>query len=398
MNVRPFMPMSQVRQNPTDSATKAMQLLQARNDQLVSILEMGESGVFYAEPDGVVSHINHALQRMFVIDDSWRGALTLEVFENHLCAMLDASEPLRKPITSMLAQLALSRAHLSKRFVQVIKLVKPRPAVIQIGASSTLDGGSVFYFRDVTVEFEVDRMKSEFLSTAAHELRTPLASIYGFAELMVTRVMPPEKQRELLQTVHRQAQLLINLVNELLDLSRIEARQGKDFHRQHCSVESIVRETVKGLLVKGDKRQVDLDLSFGKERILVDPEKTMQALLNVLSNAFKYSPLGGSIEVGTLLGTGERSGEVGIRVTDHGLGMSPEHQLRVFDRFFRAEPSGAIPGTGLGMSLVKEITELQEGQVQIQSELGRGTAVTLWFPVVSDFLLSRPLPGMDERL
>jgi signal transduction histidine kinase len=202
----------------------------------------------------------------------------------------------------------------------------------------------------------------------------------------------------LLQTVHRQAQLLINLVNELLDLSRIEARQGKDFHRQHCSVESIVRETVKGLLVKGDKRQVDLDLSFGKERILVDPEKTMQALLNVLSNAFKYSPLGGSIEVGTLLGTGERSCEVGIRVTDHGLGMSPEHQLRVFDRFFRAEPSGAIPGTGLGMSLVKEITELQEGQVQIQSELGRGTAVTLWFPVVSDFLLSRPLPGMDERL
>jgi signal transduction histidine kinase len=84
--------------------------------------------------------------------------------------------------------------------------------------------------------------------------------------------------------------------------------------------------------------------------------------------------------------------EVGIRVKDHGLGMTPEHVARIFNRFFRADPSGKIPGTGLGMSLVKEIVELQDGQVEIESQLGLGTSIILWFPTASEFLLSQPFP------
>jgi signal transduction histidine kinase len=373
----------------------SLQLLQTHNQQLTAILEMGESGVAYAAPDGVVSHVNQALRRMFGIDDTWRDKLTLASFESHLRALLDPAEPLRKPITAMLQQLSKGEVEFTQRLSQVITLVKPRRAVIQVSACVTALGGVVFYFRDVTVEFEVDRMKSEFLSTAAHELRTPLASIFGFTELMIARVMSPEKQRELLQTIHRQAQVLINLINELLDLSRIEARQGKNFHRQHCRVESIVKNTIKGLLIQGDKRQVVVNMAHGRERIMVDPDKTMQALLNVLSNAFKYSPQGGAIELETLLRDPQGANEVGIRVTDRGLGMSREHLSRIFQRFFRADPSGNIPGTGLGMSLVKEITELQDGHVQVESELGRGTSVTLWFPISSDFMLSRPFPLAD---
>lgn len=129
---------------------------------------------------------------------------------------------------------------------------------------------------------------------------------------------------------------------------------------------------------------------------MVDMEKTMQALLNVLSNAFKYSPNGGAIGLKTVMREEEGEREVGICVSDSGLGMSPEHLSRIFERFFRADPSGDIPGTGLGMSLVKEIVELQDGRVQVESVLGRGTAVTLWFPLASDFLLSQPSPFMDE--
>jgi signal transduction histidine kinase len=256
----------------------------------------------------------------------------------------------------------------------------------------TLERDLIFYFRDITAEFDVDRMKSEFLSTAAHELRTPLASIFGFAEIMVARVLKPEIQRELLQTIHRQSKVLINLINELLDLSRIESRQGKDFHRQHCRVEGVVQQAIQGLLVPGDKRQVTLNLPHGRERIMVDSEKTSQALLNLLSNAFKYSPQGGDILLETVLRDHDGDRQVGIRVVDHGLGMSPQDLARVFERFFRADSTGSIPGTGLGMSLVKEITELQDGQVQVESTLGEGTSVTLWFPLASDFLLSRPFP------
>jgi signal transduction histidine kinase len=128
----------------------------------------------------------------------------------------------------------------------------------------------------------------------------------------------------------------------------------------------------------------------------VDPDKTIQALLNVLVNAFKYSPLGGPIVLETLVRDDDGEQEAGFRVTDQGIGMSPEHVARVFERFFRADPSGKIPGTGLGMSLVKEITELQDGQVQVQSKLGQGTSVTLWFPIAPDFLLSRPFIPKED--
>ena len=113
----------------------------------------------------------------------------------------------------------------------------------------------------------------------------------------------------------------------------------------------------------------------------LDAGKTLRALTNVLSNAFKYSPGGGAIAVDSLDGTLHGAAAVGLRVTDHGIGMTPDQQARVFERFYRADPSGNISGTGLGMSLVKEIIELHGGRVDVSSEAGIGTAVTLWWPL-----------------
>ncbi|HBH40232.1 MAG TPA: histidine kinase, partial [Curvibacter sp.] len=284
-----------------------------------------------------------------------------------------------------------------RRHSCTIRLVSPRHVTLRMSLVLTAGRDLLLYLRDITSEAEVNRMKSEFLSTAAHELRTPLASIFGFAELMLARKMSESQQREVLGTIHRQSQLLINLINELLDLSRIEARQGKDFHRQLCRVGTIVDSTIRGLLIKNDRRQVKLHLPHGAECIMVDPEKTQQALLNVLSNAFKYSPDGGDIALSTVLREGDGDRQVGIRVTDQGMGMTGEQLARVFERFWRADPSGSIPGTGLGMSLVKEIVELQEGRVQIESMPHQGTTVTLWFPLTTDFVLSRPsdMSGQD---
>jgi len=378
-------------------STDAGELQQAiSHEQLSNIADLNESGVVYATADGIVRYINRSLKRMFLIEDSWTHQLTLGSLETQLCSMIDPQEAVRLPITAMLDQLALGDVGLTQRLVSAVKFVLPKRTVIQISGSVTGSGELVFYFRDITLEFEVDRLKSEFLATAAHELRTPLASIFGFSELLIARIMSPEKQKELLQIIHLQSKRLVNLVNELLDLSRMEARQGKDFHRQQCSVENVVRNAIRGLLVKGDRRQVTTRLLHGKLRIMVDPDKTIQALMNVLVNAFKYSPQGGSIVLETVVRDQDGEREVGMRVIDQGMGMSPEHVARVFDRFFRADPSGKIPGTGLGMSLVKEITELQDGQVEVNSTLGQGTSVTLWFPLAADFLLSRPfMPNGD---
>ena len=365
--------------------------------QLRTIIEMGDAGVLYADAAGTVLHANHRLCELVGIDDTWLDGLTLDAFERHLGQMLAADDPRRQPVSDLLDDLLAADGPAGGSQTTVIRLVSPRHVALRMSLTLTPARELLLFFRDVTRETEVDRMKSEFLSTAAHELRTPLASIFGFTELLLARQMPPVQQREILATVHRQADLLIKLINELLDLSRIEARQGKDFHRTLCSLNAIVRQTLRGLLVKDDSRQVRLQLTHGAESVMVDPDKTQQALLNVLSNAYKYSPGGGDIVLETVLKTQGGESFVGLRVTDQGIGMTTEQLARVFERFWRADPSGSIPGTGLGMSLVKEITELQDGHVQVESMPARGTAVTLWFPRTADFVLTRP-SGLQELL
>jgi len=354
--------------------------------QLVAILDMSEMGVLLTDVTGVVLHLNLPLCQMLCFDEVKTPGQDVASLDRHVSTLLDPQDKSASLLLTMANTLRADQESLSPR--QVLHLVVPRRATVQITGRKTPKGDLVFYFRDITVEADVDRMKSEFLSTAAHELRTPLASIFGFTELLIARVMAPERQRELLETIHRQSKLLINLINELLDLSRIEARRGKDFHRQTFKVQAIVELTLKGFLVTNDARQVRVDMPHGDMNILVDREKTMHALINVLSNAFKYSPDGGDIILQTAHKNYNQQGFVGIQVKDQGIGMTVSELGRVFERFFRANPSGSIPGTGLGMSLVKEIAEIQGGHVQIESIYRQGSTVTLWFPIAQEGVTS----------
>ncbi|MCB1916318.1 MAG: PAS domain S-box protein [Rhodocyclaceae bacterium] len=267
-----------------------------------------------------------------------------------------------------------------------ITLLQPIHRVLsrRIRQAGSQAGSRVVYFRDVTRETEVDRMKSEFLSTAAHELRTPMASIMGFSELLLNRSYDEDRTRDLLETINRQSSRLTHLLNELLDLARIEARAGKDFKVARVGLGAIIDETLKALMIPGDARRVRVSVPDPTPQVTVDVAKMQQALTNVLSNAYKYSPAGGEITL-TLLFDGDGSNRrVGIEVTDQGIGMTPEQCARAFERFFRADTSGNIPGTGLGLSLVKEIVELHGGQVTLDSASGHGTRFVLWLPVADE--------------
>lgn len=268
----------------------------------------------------------------------------------------------------------------------VLHLARPRPAVLKRSVRRIRDGdgrnlGRVLYFRDITSEMELHRMKSEFLATAAHELRTPLASIIGFTELLMSQDYDAETRRDLVETIHRQSSNLAGLVNELLDLARIEVRAGKDFNIHVQALLPIIDTTVRHLMVPGDPRKITLRLAGSLPSAAVDAGKLEQALLNVLANAYKYSPQGGAIELATL--TRQRTGglHVGIAVTDHGIGMNVDATARAGERFYRADNAGGIPGAGLGLSLVKEILDIHRGELQIESRPGEGATVTLWLPV-----------------
>jgi PAS domain S-box-containing protein len=273
---------------------------------------------------------------------------------------------------------------------QTLELARPREVVLQIvGVRSDASSIDRFIcFRDVTRETEVDRMKSEFLSHAAHELRTPMASIYGFTELLMTQDFDEAERREFLDTIYRQSELMISIINELLDLVRIE--RGKDFTIERVDVGELLRDVVGGFKTPDDRPSPTEPSSDGPLRVSADRQKLIQAISNVISNAYKYSPDGGAIDIELVPPVSDHA-LLGIRITDQGIGMTPEQLAHVCERFYRADTSGKIPGTGLGMSIVKEIVELHGGRLELASKVGAGTTVTLWLPA-ADMQTNRGQP------
>jgi PAS domain S-box-containing protein len=235
------------------------------------------------------------------------------------------------------------------------------------------------YFHDITKSRQLEQMKSEFLATAAHELRTPMASIMGFAELLQQRQFDAKTLQEVLDIIVRQSRRITDLLNELLDLARIEARRGMDFKRVTTDVRNIVRAAV-------ETRQQEpgrISLTGMDEKILVsvDTGKIQQALTNLLSNAIKFSAPDAAIAVAVK--RDEAARRVGIAIQDHGIGMSPAQQERLGERFYRVDPSGSIPGTGLGVSLLKEIIHLHGGEFEPRCAAGKGCCMTVWLPIVA---------------
>jgi signal transduction histidine kinase len=263
-----------------------------------------------------------------------------------------------------------------------LELVQPQTRVLQAQARRDMAGRSetIFYFRDVTHEDAVDRMKSEFLAAAAHELRTPMVSIFGFTELLLRRKYTPERQADMLGTIHRQSGLLVKMINELLDLARIESRRGLDLQIAPSSLRELVHNAVKGLMLSDNERQVTIG-HIPDAMVLIDTEKMQLAMNNLLSNALKYSPQGGEVRVTAHLDTLDDKAYATIEVSDQGIGMSPNQLARAFERFYRADASGNIPGTGLGLSMVKEVATLHNGQIELSSILGSGTTARLWIPL-----------------
>ena len=275
----------------------------------------------------------------------------------------------------------------------VIELAGASKRVLEVGVrmSDAATVSQILYFRDVTHETEVDRMKSEFLSTAAHELRTPMASIYGFSELLLAQKFDEATQHDLMDTIHRNAELMASIINELLDLARIEARRGKDFVFEPVQVQQFVGKVVANYKPPQGREAPQLELPAGVLWMRADAGKMEQALGNVLSNAYKFSPAGGAVRIELVEQGGQGGGsEIGLRVTDQGVGMTAEQQARVGERFYRADASGKIPGTGLGVSIVREIVDLHGGALALSSKVGAGTTVTLWIPEVSGALAATP--------
>lgn len=239
----------------------------------------------------------------------------------------------------------------------------------------TLTREQIIVLRDTTQEEVENLTRSQFLATAAHELRTPMGSICGFTELLLMRTYSPEQARPLLETILRQAMRLNAMLNDLLDLSQMDTMGSQSFKLVPVPLTEALRKAAEAVIKPGSERRIDLQLPDADVAVLGHAHKLEQVLINLLSNAIKYSPEGGPVTLGASID--RTAGQACIAVSDSGMGLSPEHQARLFTRFFRANPSGPIPGTGLGLVIVKELVERMGGRIDVNSELGRGSTFTV---------------------
>jgi signal transduction histidine kinase len=223
--------------------------------------------------------------------------------------------------------------------------------------------------------------KSEFLANMSHELRTPLNAIIGFSEVLAEKMFGElnEKQEEYSKDIHASGQHLLSLINDILDLSKIEAGRMElelsDFHLPTAldSALTLVRE-------RAGRRSIALHLSVDERLgpIQADERKVRQVVLNLLSNAIKFTPEGGRIEVAAVA----KDGLVEIAVSDTGVGIAPGDQEAVFEEFRQVGTADKkVEGTGLGLTLCRKFVELHGGKIWVKSELGKGSTFTFTIPV-----------------
>lgn len=241
--------------------------------------------------------------------------------------------------------------------------------------------GGYLLWRDVNRDMKMAQERSQFIAGVSHELRTPLTAIRMYAEtLAMGRAATPEVSQQYIETILTEGERLSRLVDNVLDFARIE--QGKRLYRfRPCSLQEVVRASVQALAKPLEHQgfAVQMEIDETVPEVQADPDALMRAMLNLLSNAMKYSGQSRVIEVKLAA----RHSQVAIRVRDYGFGLPESEQLQIFEKFYRApQPDGQnVPGTGLGLTLVKHVVEEHGGRVEVKSQPGQGSVFSILLPL-----------------
>ncbi len=253
-------------------------------------------------------------------------------------------------------------------------------SIAQVTTQSGERVGRVVVMRDVTHFKELDEMKSEFVATVSHDLRAPLTFIRGYATMLMMVGDLNDKQHDYLDRILHGIEQMSALIDDLLNLRRIEA--GVGIGQESCRLGLVVVEAVDTMRARATAKGITLRLEPADDvpTVMGDPTLLRQAIGNLVDNAIKYTPTGGQVSVSMRI---NQDDEVLIRVADTGIGIAPEDQVRLFEKFYRIKRRETvdIPGTGLGLALVKSIVERHGGRVWVESEINRGSKFYLALPV-----------------
>jgi two-component system phosphate regulon sensor histidine kinase PhoR len=322
-------------------------------------------GVLVVGSDGRILLANPSLRKLFEIGHDVEGQRPIEAIRNVeiedlLKQARDAEEPA----------------------VREVELGGSRARVLRAHAAGipTADGerGAVAVFHDVTEARRVEAVRRDFVTNASHELRTPLTAILGFAETLLASKDRDEAARAQVRVIHRNSERLARLVDDLLELSRIESG-GVRLEPAPIDVARVAESVLESLAPRLKERSIEARVvDDGAPQARADRRAVEHVLENLLDNAAKYTEPGGRIEV-----RARREGDlVAVDVADTGIGISEADQIRVFERFYRVDRARSrdLGGTGLGLSIVKHLVQAMGGEVRLRSALGLGSTFTFTLP------------------
>ena len=335
-------------------------------EQLGAVLEGMVEGVLVVDERGVILLANPRLRELFDLSAEIEGRPLLEGVRN-------------TDIESILAK----AAHTRETVARTVTLAGPSPRTLQaVAAPLPREGervGTVAVFHDVSEVLRLEGVRRDFVANASHELRTPLAAIRGFAEtLLDASPLSPEDQKSYLGVIHRHAQRLSAIVEDLLELSTIESRTLK-LEIAPVNVRDVAENLIADSRLRAEERNLAVSLHVeGQPMALADARALDQVLGNLLDNAMKYTERGGTIEV-RIEETPQR---IRVRVIDSGIGIPAGDTARIFERFYRVDKarSRSLGGTGLGLSIVKHLVQTMRGEILVESELDRGSTFTFTVP------------------
>lgn len=257
--------------------------------------------------------------------------------------------------------------------------------------------GSVMIMHDITQQAELERMKNEFISNVSHELRTPITSIKSYVDTICQHgdKLEPDIYKEFMQIIDSEADRLMNLVNEVLELSKLE-EADKELEMVAQDIRPAAEYTIRALNMMAKDKGIELVFACDDPIPLVqmNRESIERALINLINNAIKYTPNGGQVEV-SVRAMAENK-ELKVAVKDNGIGIPEECMENIFDRFYRVEKKvHTIKGTGLGLTIVKNIVEKHGGRVAVESEIGLGSTFMFYLPGLDSMSETRNAPGSD---
>ena len=350
-----------------------METVDRQRAELDAVLSSMEEGVLAVDRDEHVISLNRAAAELLgVTAQTSRGRDIREVVRN---------VQLQECVARLLENPA--------PFCEDVTLTTPGERHLLVSATGLRNGrggeaGALLVLQDVTELRRLERVRSDFVANVSHELRTPVTSIKGYAEtLLAEKQRDPETLERFLGIIVRQSDRLTALVDDILSLARLERSEASELGEAEfelVGVHAVIEAALHVCSPTADERRIRIAVEPGENVFLrANPALAEQALVNLLDNALKYSDPDGVVRICTVAG----GDWVSIRVADSGPGMAPDQQARIFERFYRIDRgrSRAMGGTGLGLSIVKHIMNVHGGRIEVESELGRGSTFSLFFPL-----------------